>query len=198
MKDRRLGGSADEDEEALLPDSDKEIEQNPTTISRWPIVVSFALNVCFALVAVVLIGQHFFLDKNFECTARVSQNSRFSPLRHRTLLTYMIAPLLEQIDLSYNVVRFNGSFLKENEYRKQGSPEVDAAWEALGVNCKAKLETCMQYSSDKKREKQIDQWWYLKNKRTKQGSAMIKLRSIPNMEEDFQPMSKVFIISTAW
>lgn len=45
------------------------------------------------------------------------------------------APLLNQIDLSYDMIRFNGSFLKENIYRRQGSPEVDAAWEALGVNC---------------------------------------------------------------
>lgn len=26
--------------------------------------------------------------------------------------------------------------MDENIYRQQGSPEVDAAWEALGVDCK--------------------------------------------------------------
>jgi hypothetical protein len=33
---------------------------------------------------------------------------------------------------------FNGSFLHQNEYRQQAGPEVDAAWAALGVNCKLK------------------------------------------------------------
>jgi hypothetical protein len=45
------------------------------------------------------------------------------------------APLLKQVDLSYETVRFNGTFLNENIYRQPGRPEVDAAWEALGVNC---------------------------------------------------------------
>lgn len=33
------------------------------------------------------------------------------------------------------MTRFNGTFLKENIYRRPASIEVDAAWEALGVNC---------------------------------------------------------------
>lgn len=31
---------------------------------------------------------------------------------------------------------FNGSFLHQNIYRQLASPETDAAWESLGVNCK--------------------------------------------------------------
>jgi hypothetical protein len=40
------------------------------------------------------------------------------------------------VDNSYHTVQFEGSFLHENIYRQTGSPEVDAAWEALGINCK--------------------------------------------------------------
>lgn len=35
----------------------------------------------------------------------------------------------------YSTVQFNGSLLKENIYRQGASPEVDAAWAALGVDC---------------------------------------------------------------
>jgi hypothetical protein len=43
--------------------------------------------------------------------------------------------MLEDIDISYDVVQFNGTFVHENIYRQDAGPEVDAAWEALGVGC---------------------------------------------------------------
>lgn len=43
--------------------------------------------------------------------------------------------MLEDIDISYDVVQFNGTFIHENIYRQGAGPEVDAAWEALGVGC---------------------------------------------------------------
>jgi hypothetical protein len=45
------------------------------------------------------------------------------------------APLTEDLDLTYHTVRFNGSLMHENIYRQSASPEVDAAWEALGIDC---------------------------------------------------------------
>ncbi|KAL9945488.1 hypothetical protein D7B24_003272 [Verticillium nonalfalfae] len=47
------------------------------------------------------------------------------------------SPVLRDIDVTYSTKHFNGSFLKENIYRQKGSPEVDAAWEALGVDYRA-------------------------------------------------------------
>ncbi|KAF2772217.1 hypothetical protein EJ03DRAFT_267267, partial [Teratosphaeria nubilosa] len=44
------------------------------------------------------------------------------------------SPLLEEVDIRYNAVDFNGSFFEETIYRQRPSPEVDAAWDALGVN----------------------------------------------------------------
>ncbi|KAM9877259.1 hypothetical protein VD0002_g4986 [Verticillium dahliae] len=46
------------------------------------------------------------------------------------------SPVLRDIDVTYSTKYFNGSFLEENIYRQKGSPEVDAAWEALGVDCR--------------------------------------------------------------
>ena len=45
--------------------------------------------------------------------------------------------MLEDLDIEYNTIQFNGSFMAENIYRQAASPEVDAAWEALGVNCES-------------------------------------------------------------
>ena len=48
----------------------------------------------------------------------------------------LLAPVVEEVDIKYDVVRFNGSLLKENIFRQSAGPEVDAAWGSLGVNCK--------------------------------------------------------------
>lgn len=50
--------------------------------------------------------------------------------------TCITAPLLKEVGIKYGVVHYNGSFLEETIYRQRGSPKVDDAWEALGVNCK--------------------------------------------------------------
>lgn len=46
------------------------------------------------------------------------------------------APVVKEAGVTYSPVRFNGTFMREDVYRQPGSPEVDAAWEALGVDCK--------------------------------------------------------------
>ncbi|OAA59159.1 hypothetical protein SPI_06361 [Niveomyces insectorum RCEF 264] len=47
------------------------------------------------------------------------------------------SPLLDDVDIHYAPVHFDGSFMEENEYRRPGAPDVDAAWEALGVDYRA-------------------------------------------------------------
>ena len=37
--------------------------------------------------------------------------------------------------VTYHEQPFNGSFLKENIFRKDPGPEVDAAWASLGTDC---------------------------------------------------------------
>lgn len=39
------------------------------------------------------------------------------------------------MNVGYHVEQFDGAFIKENIYRQDASPEVDAAWEALGTDC---------------------------------------------------------------
>ncbi|KAL4748752.1 hypothetical protein BDW72DRAFT_195494 [Aspergillus terricola var. indicus] len=44
------------------------------------------------------------------------------------------SPVIANVPIKYHRQRFNGSLLKENIYRQDAGPEVDAAWEALGAN----------------------------------------------------------------
>lgn len=54
------------------------------------------------------------------------------------LETDITAPIMKEVDMSYHMKNFNGSFLKVNAFRQDAGPEVDAAWDSLGVNCKNK------------------------------------------------------------
>ena len=46
-----------------------------------------------------------------------------------------LALVMEDVEISYDVVQFEGSLMHENIFRQTGSPEVDAAWESLGIEC---------------------------------------------------------------
>ncbi|TQS34564.1 hypothetical protein Golomagni_05046 [Golovinomyces magnicellulatus] len=48
------------------------------------------------------------------------------------------SPIEDEVDNSYHSVHFNGSLMKENIFRLPAGPEVDAAWESLGVNSNQK------------------------------------------------------------
>ncbi|KAF4987367.1 hypothetical protein FDECE_15463 [Fusarium decemcellulare] len=44
------------------------------------------------------------------------------------------SPLLDDVKIKYETKLFDGRFMEENAFRKNGSPEADAAWESLGVD----------------------------------------------------------------
>ena len=46
-----------------------------------------------------------------------------------------IAPVVRDVKPNWHTQMFNGSFLHQNIYRQAAGPEVDAAWDALGINC---------------------------------------------------------------
>ncbi|KXJ93484.1 hypothetical protein Micbo1qcDRAFT_232995 [Microdochium bolleyi] len=50
--------------------------------------------------------------------------------------TNKYSPVVKEVDIKYSMKQFNGSFMVEDVYRRPGSPEVDAAWEALGVDAR--------------------------------------------------------------
>jgi hypothetical protein len=105
------------------------------------------------------------------------------------------APLLEDINIQYGSIPFNGSFMQENIYRRKGSPEVDAAWEAMGVNCKSMNfvlgETTLIIPK-------TDQYEYRSSEPRRRDFEMITSNSIPNMAVGILPTSRVCITFTAW
>lgn len=44
--------------------------------------------------------------------------------------------MISNVGISYHQEQFNGSFVNENIFRQDASPEVDAAWKSLGADCK--------------------------------------------------------------
>lgn len=48
--------------------------------------------------------------------------------------TVLTSPLLDELPITYTTKTFNGSFMHPNIYRQDAGPEVDSAWEALGVD----------------------------------------------------------------
>ncbi|KPI35209.1 uncharacterized protein AB675_10170 [Cyphellophora attinorum] len=43
------------------------------------------------------------------------------------------SPVVDGVPMSFHIEQFNGTFVHENIYRQDASPEVDAAWDGLGV-----------------------------------------------------------------
>ncbi|KAH8595064.1 hypothetical protein B0O99DRAFT_652245 [Bisporella sp. PMI_857] len=78
----------------------------------------------FCIIVIALIS--FYIGRNWEA---MMGNKVVSVLG---ITQY--SPILEDISLTYTLTPFNGSLLKPNIYRGDASAEVDAAWEALGVN----------------------------------------------------------------
>ncbi|KAJ5098958.1 hypothetical protein N7532_005959 [Penicillium argentinense] len=75
-----------------------------------------ALSICFLVGT--LLGFFWRGDLDGLCGGHVSQYS----------------PLLNEVGITYTLEEFDGSLLKENVFRQNASPEVDAAWHSLGVN----------------------------------------------------------------
>ncbi|KAG9232725.1 hypothetical protein BJ875DRAFT_466039 [Amylocarpus encephaloides] len=62
-------------------------------------------------------------------------SQKFAPTNRKYLEHVQnYSPILKEADTSIHKVSFNGSFMKENVFRQGAGPEVDAAWESLGVN----------------------------------------------------------------
>ena len=104
------------------------LSTSPFTSFRWKLVAAllaaFAVSNVLSLAVGAYAGRHRALSQHSldsQCAAHTTQYS----------------PLLDEVDVQYAPVKFNGSFLEETVYRHPGAPEVDAAWEALGVDYRA-------------------------------------------------------------
>lgn len=61
------------------------------------------------------------------------------PLKHMTYVLTVTGPILDNTDIKYETVRFNGSLFTNTIYREDPSPEVDEAWLNLGIKCMSSI-----------------------------------------------------------
>ncbi|CZT11665.1 uncharacterized protein RAG0_15749 [Rhynchosporium agropyri] len=113
----RDSGSAEDYEGLLSQDSGPTYRKQARVVPLW---IAIVLPIFFSISFLALgtfIGSR---GTNRSCLDHVQKYS----------------PILKEVDNNYHMVRFNGSFMKENDFRLVGGPDskVDAAWESLGID----------------------------------------------------------------
>ena len=128
------------DYKALISDSDSVETQEPPQKTRLSLFyVAVPLTIFLSIVAFLLgvwLGGRRVVDSTSLCAEKISRycTRKFIACLVQALIS-ILAPVVKDIGLSYEIVAFNGSLLKENVFRQDAGPEVDAAWSSLGVDC---------------------------------------------------------------
>lgn len=135
-------------DERLLPEEGQQTlhQKKPSRRRKTGIILLQIIVLAFAFITGSTAGYKWRGDLDHLCTGHVSQYCVCNLPRIQTLSKILIppAPVIKDVDITYTVQRFNGSLLKENIFRQDASPEVDAAWESLGINCNLSLFPQMQ------------------------------------------------------
>lgn len=108
------------DSEALLGEGDSSaVNRRRKSVTGGWRTATLAFIAAFVGIGVGLLsGYGLFSSTDSSCVRRTTQST----------------PILKDIPIKYSTIPFNGTFMTEDVYRRAGSLEVDAAWEALGVN----------------------------------------------------------------
>jgi hypothetical protein len=118
-------------EETQLHQTSKQSNLTGLLPLLWP------LSIAITLVIGIGIGMAWPRNLDRLCTPRTSEYCKKPDYIDMTFnADEVIAPLMEDVDISYDVVKFSGSLMHANIFRQTGSPEVDVAWESLGIDCK--------------------------------------------------------------
>ena len=131
--------------EGGLHHSEKPISSSRRSETGVPIIVVVILlistSIIFSFIGYRASWGSFFevkLSDNI-CTEQTSKFCKISapkqtPSKRDKANSKSKAPVLEDVQLNYKEVEFDGRFVKENVYRhKAPSPETDKAWEALSI-----------------------------------------------------------------
>lgn len=122
--------------ESLLSDEERHVrqpERRPTFWRRVLRLLPYILGTLLACFFAGLVGFFMRHDVDGVCASHTSQHCELSLPAHLRYQLTKLAPMLDMI--TYHEQPFNGSFLKENVFRKDPGPEVDAAWASLGTEC---------------------------------------------------------------
>lgn len=125
----------------LLPNTEHDADHHFGTDARSTRQPSFPLRLAVSIMACLFcwamgIWTARLWMKDHYCIRRSSMNCTSNLTSSKGIFVLMgSAPIIEEVHISLSIKRFNGSFFNESIFRKDASPEVDLAWEALGVNC---------------------------------------------------------------
>ncbi|KAF3049921.1 hypothetical protein E8E11_008955 [Didymella keratinophila] len=113
------------DSDTLLPSSTTSLtlKSSPTTNAEHRTAYK-----TLAICSVVYLGIGFWIVHSVRDTEFVTNPDEFC-INH----VNQYSPVVRDVAPDWHTQQFNGSFLHENVYRQSAGPEVDAAWEALGV-----------------------------------------------------------------
>ncbi|KAK8159830.1 tat pathway signal sequence [Phyllosticta citrichinensis] len=114
-----------EDHERLLSDAESspEIQDRTKSWSSSCIVALWVVTFCFAGFVGAWIG--------------IQQSKHSQTMQSFISKISQYSPIVDDVGVYFRNIRFNGSLMKENIFRQDAGPEVDAAWESLGVNYRA-------------------------------------------------------------
>ena len=121
------------DNEALLGEGESRQQSRSSQCTRTSVLLWSSLSTVVGLVVGLVIGYSLLRPSYNSYVRQTTQSSEYHQRSRGS--ANETAPLLNDVNIQYSSIPFNGSFMKENIYRLKGAPEVDAAWEALGVNC---------------------------------------------------------------
>ncbi|KAH8171949.1 tat pathway signal sequence [Sarocladium implicatum] len=118
---RPLVASESDDDTSSINETIRHQQRSPRTSRTWRLTAAALIPIF--LVAVFLTGVWAGRQVDFEqrCAKHTSQWS----------------PFLRDTGVKYRATKFEGKFHDQEIYRQAPSPEVDAAWEALGVDYRA-------------------------------------------------------------
>jgi len=126
-----------EDYESLLAES--RIQRKSSNRRTFLLMILGVPVASFFLIGFgVWLGRFWFANANDICPRHVQRYCTYffrNKYKQNWVANYFVAPVLKEVDTSLHTVTFNGSLLKTNAYRQDAGPEVDAAWDALGVGC---------------------------------------------------------------
>jgi hypothetical protein len=128
--------SDSEDAESLLPLSNEQLEIYPQNQARrarsWCSIALLVLSHFLVLCGGAYLGSHWRTGVDGLCA----------------LYTNRFSPVVKYVDIKYSPVLYNGSFFHQTKYRGDAGPEVDAAWEALGIDCELTWLFPVKYQSN--------------------------------------------------
>jgi hypothetical protein len=131
-----------EGHEHLLADDKHPIPapQLALAVTRGPSwFATAAITICTAILSGLFgmwVAQHSRYDADafaIQHTSQYCKSGHMCFFRH--IADHYPAPIVKDVGVNYSLVRFQGSLLKQNDFKLDPGPEVDAAWKSLGADC---------------------------------------------------------------